>query len=72
MGITKLENPSNIMSSALYNSEKPAEALLILNSIVLMQSTRHEYLFDLQLEKISKSVAEHPEILRRLEYLDVL
>lgn len=72
LGITKLENPANIMTSALYSSEKPAEALLILNSIVLMQSAKYEYLFDLQLEKISKPVAEHPQIIRRLEYLNVL
>ena len=72
LGITKIEDPSSIMTNALYNSKKPAEALLILNSIVLMQSNQHKYKFDLRLENISVLVVENPEIKRRLDYLNIL
>jgi len=72
LGITKIEDPSSIMTNALYNSKKPAEALLVLNSIVLMQSNQHKYKFDLRLENISVLVVENPEIKRRLDYLNIL
>lgn len=72
LGITKIENPSSVMTNALYNSKKPAEALLILNSVVLMQSSHYKYKFDIRLENISKAVAKNPEVKLRLDYLNNL
>ncbi|MDY7393937.1 sulfatase [Aureibaculum sp. 2210JD6-5] len=72
LGITKIEDPSSVMIDALYNSKKPAEALLILNSIVLMQSNQHKYKFDIQLKNISATVVENLEVKRRLDYLNIL
>ena len=72
LGITKIEDPSSVMTNALYNSKIPAEALLILNSVVLMQSSQYNYKFDIRLGNISKAVAKNPEVKLRLDYLNVL
>jgi arylsulfatase A-like enzyme len=69
LGIIKASNPSEIMVKALYESKKPSEALLILNSIVLMQSSNSAYTFDLDMEKIATVVAEDTQVKRRLDYL---
>ncbi|WP_271769397.1 sulfatase family protein [Aquimarina algiphila] len=72
LGITKREDPSAIMTTALYNSKKPAEALLILNSIVLMQSNKYNYKFELQLNNISANLIKNRDIKSRLEFLNIL
>ncbi|WP_271782243.1 sulfatase [Aquimarina algiphila] len=72
LGITKREDPSAIMATALYNSKKPAEALLILNSIVLMQSNKYNYKFELQLNNISANLIKNRDIKSRLEFLNIL
>ncbi|TSE10163.1 sulfatase family protein [Aquimarina algiphila] len=72
LGITKREDPSAIMTTALYNSKKPAEALLILNSIVLMQSNKYSYKFELQLNNISANLIKNRDIKSRLEFLNIL
>lgn len=72
LAISKQLDPSSVMTNSLYASEKPSEALLILNSIVLMNSGNYNYNFDIELEKISKTVKEDSEVIRRLEYLNVL
>jgi hypothetical protein len=56
---------------ALYTTTKSAEALLILNSVVLLQDGFGKKI-DIQLEKISKSVREDSEVQRRLAYLELL
>lgn len=72
LGITKIEDPSSVMTNTLYNSKIPAEALLILNSVVLMQSSQYNYKFDIRLGNISKAVAKNPEVKLRLDYLNSL
>lgn len=72
LGIINVENPSAVMINTLYNSKKPAEALLILNSIIVMQSKRYNYKFDIQLKNIEEVVSENSEVKSRLEYLEVL
>ncbi|MEQ8218569.1 MAG: sulfatase [Arenibacter sp.] len=72
LAISEQTDPSAVMTQALYESDKPSEALLILNSIVLMTSSNYNYNFDIELEKISKMVKEDSEVMRRLEYLNVL
>ncbi|RAJ08041.1 sulfatase family protein [Arenibacter echinorum] len=72
LAISKQLDPSSVMTNSLYESEKPSEALLILNSIVLMTSSKYNYNFDIELDRISKTVKEDSEVMRRLEYLNVL
>ncbi|WP_422084038.1 sulfatase [Ulvibacterium sp.] len=69
LGIVQSSNPSEIMTQALYESKKPSEALLILNSIVLMQSSNADYMFNLDINKIAPMVAEDSQVKRRLDYL---
>jgi len=72
LGIIKAANPSKVMTRTLYQSKSPSEALLILNSIVLMQSFHYKYSIEVQLNRISEDVREDPEVRRRLEYLNLL
>ncbi|MCK0192426.1 sulfatase [Arenibacter sp. F20364] len=72
LGIVKKSDPSLLMTNALYATEKPSEALLILNSIVLMNSGDYGYNFNIELDKMSKVVSEDSEVMRRLEFLNVL
>jgi hypothetical protein len=69
LGLTGLGDPVKVMTEALYASGKPAEALLILNSIVLMQSFNYGYEFLIDTDSINQVVREHDEVLRRLEFL---
>ena len=72
LGIVKKLDPSKVMTNSLYESDKPSEALLILNSIVLMNSGKYNYKFNIQLDKIAKTVAEDSEVQLRLKYLNIL
>tara|TARA_R110002050_G_scaffold75052_6_gene160950 strand:+ start:7224 stop:9101 length:1878 start_codon:yes stop_codon:yes gene_type:complete len=72
MAIMKQSDPSAVMTNALYKSDKPSEALLILNSVVLMNSSNYNYTFDIDLNKISKVVAEDSEVKLRLKYLNII
>ncbi|WP_460543683.1 sulfatase-like hydrolase/transferase, partial [Echinicola sediminis] len=69
LGLTRNENPVPVMTEALYRSEDGNEALLILNSIVLMQDGAGTYKFDLDLDNINVSVKSNAEVKRRLDYL---
>ncbi|MEZ4969583.1 MAG: sulfatase [Flavobacteriaceae bacterium] len=72
LAISKQLDPSAVMTKALYESGKPSEALLILNSIVLMTSSKYNYGFNIEWDKISKVVVENSEVMRRLEFLKSL
>ncbi|WP_200975088.1 sulfatase [Echinicola sp. 20G] len=69
LGLLKLENPAPIMLQALYNSSDGNEALLILNSIALMQDGSGKYAFDIDTNKIHDEVKSNEEVKRRLLYL---
>lgn len=69
LGLTKNENPVKIMTNALYESKDPAEALLILNSIVLMHDNPHGYHFNIDSGKVNELAINDNQIIRRIEYL---
>ncbi|SNR31363.1 Arylsulfatase A [Lutibacter agarilyticus] len=71
LGITKVENPSKVMIKALYESKDKVEALLILNSVVLMHDYYSNYSFNIQEEKLNDVVKNSNQIKRRLAYLVV-
>lgn len=70
LGLTKIENPVKAISKALYESTDNAEALLILNSIVLLQDGDLKYSFNLKTDKIQKPVFEDKLVKIRLEYIN--
>ena len=69
LGLASEIDPSEGMTNALYASNDGAEALLILNSIVLMYQGEHHYKFEIDKSKLSKNVLDEDQVLRRLEYL---
>ncbi|HAQ70139.1 MAG TPA: sulfatase [Flavobacteriales bacterium] len=72
LAIVSKINPTESMTNCLYSSNKPAEALLILNSIVLMESYSFGYDFEIELGKIDDNVKDDVQVKRRLEYLKVI
>ena len=69
LAISNQKDPSQVMVESLYQSKKPMEALLILNSIVLLNSFDYGYEITLDTSKISSTVIQDSEVKRRLEYL---
>lgn len=72
LGLIKSENPSIVMANALYETQDEVEALLILNSIVLMKDGGFDYIFDIKVENISANVKNDSEVKRRLKYLNLI
>ena len=68
LGMVKVQDPVEVMTQSLYASRKPAESLLILNCITLMQDG-YGYQFSLDTSKVNGKVADDDEVNRRLEYL---
>lgn len=68
LGFTGIKDPSKVMTQALYDSKDPNEALLILNSIVVMKDGDHNYTFNLNKNKVT-AVSKEPQVLRRLQYI---
>lgn len=69
LGLTGISNPVDAMTACLYASNDGGEALLILNSIVLMSDGGHKYKFKLEKTKLTKKALDEPQVLRRLDYL---
>ncbi|PKQ64264.1 sulfatase [Labilibaculum filiforme] len=72
LGLIKAENPVQAISNALYKSTDGAEALLILNTIVMLQDGDQKYSFDLKVNKIQKEVLENKLVEQRLIYMQLL
>ncbi|GAA4238003.1 sulfatase [Postechiella marina] len=70
LGLTGSANPVSVMTEALYTCKDGPQALLILNSIVLMQDCEKHYNFNINESKINKIVLDEPQVLRRLLYLN--
>jgi hypothetical protein len=58
-----------VIRQALEESRDPAEALLIMNSLVMLQDGPEAYDFRIDELALADEVANHPEVGRRLEYL---
>ena len=71
LGLINAENPGITMTKALYQSKDGAEALLILNSIVLMQDGQG-YEFNIDKNNLDEVVLKEQQVVRRLEYLGVI
>ncbi|SIO02728.1 sulfatase family protein [Algoriphagus halophilus] len=69
LAISNQTDPSQVMVESLYQSKKPMEALLILNSIVLLNSFEYGYEIILDTSKITSAVIQDSEVKRRLAYL---
>jgi len=70
LGLAGIENPTEVMTNALYNTKDGVKALLILNSVTLMQDCDKHYKFNIDESKIHKIVRRKLEVTRRLAYLN--
>jgi arylsulfatase A-like enzyme len=69
LGLTGMGNPVPVITEALYRCSDGVEALLILNSLVLLRDGSHSYEFALEEERLAREVTEDPEVQRRLDYI---
>ncbi len=70
LGMNKVADPVPVMLDALYSAQYETEALLILNSIVLLNSHSYGYKFTVDPSKINEDFkGEKSEVLRRTQYL---
>ncbi|MCB0688829.1 MAG: sulfatase [Saprospiraceae bacterium] len=70
LAIANFQNPVKVLTEALYASEEPAEALLILNEITLMASSTYGYDFNLNIQELDAGVKNDAEVKRRLIFLN--
>ena len=69
LGLTALGNPVPVITEALYQSTDGVEALLILNSLVLLKDGPYSYDFVLEGERLAPEITEDAEVRRRLDYI---
>ncbi|TNJ43438.1 sulfatase [Tamlana fucoidanivorans] len=71
LGLTRVDDPVKGMTDALYASKDSAEALLILNSMVLMKDDfKKSYTFNIDTNNMDTEVSQNSEVMRRLEYFN--
>ncbi len=68
MGITQSSSPQDIITSALYESKEPVEALLFLNSAVLLMDG-YDYSFKIEPSRMKEIVRKDDLVKQRLAYL---
>lgn len=67
------KSPVEVMSNAFYSSLDEAEALLIMNSIVLMADINYDYQFSLDRAKFQVDISDpRSEVLTRVKYVESL
>jgi len=70
LGLTGTEDPVDVITAALKETNDPTEANLMLNTVVLLQDGSHKYSFDIRESLFKPEVQKGPYVIRRLEYLD--
>lgn len=69
LGLTGGADPVPVITAALQQSEDGIEALLILNTLVLLMDGAPGYEFSLTDTDLSQAVLDEPQVQRRLEYI---
>ena len=69
LGLSQLADPEPIILEALYASTDPAESLLILNSVVMLQDGPFHYKFSIDQARMNENVRAESQVGRRLQYL---
>ncbi|MEN8228202.1 MAG: sulfatase [Bacteroidota bacterium] len=69
LGLAGAENPVPVITETLLQTGDGIEALLILNSLVLLMDGSHSYEFELSNDHFNAEVLEYPWVQRRLEYI---
>jgi len=71
LGLSGLGNPVPVIQEALYACEDGVEALLILNSLVLLMDGPRAYGFEPDEAKLHPTVSQDQQVKRRLEYIRI-
>jgi hypothetical protein len=71
VGLVLNENPLNNIAEILYKSNSIAEALLILNSMVLLTDTNFDYKAEYHFEQLPEKIKNHKDVENRLRYLSL-
>ncbi len=69
LGLTGVEDPVPVITEALGQSDDGIEALLMLNTLVLLMDGPYNYGFILSNDDLSTEVLDEPQVQRRLEYI---
>lgn len=69
LGLTGSGDPVPVITGALYQCEDGVEALLILNSLVVLRDGPFSYQFSLEEGKLAPEVRGDAEVQRRLDYI---
>ena len=69
LGLIMVADPAPVMLSALYGTDSPTKALLILNCMASLGSVGTPYIFDIATEKMNQKVRDDEMVRWRLEYL---
>ena len=69
LGLCGQGDPVSVIREALYESEDGVEALLILNSLVLLMDGPRAYIFELDDAKLHPAVSQDQQVQRRLMYI---
>ncbi len=72
LAITQVESPVEIMTKALYECQDNTEALLVLNTMVLMGDINYNFQFKIEMANISKNILKDKLVKQRLVYLKSL
>jgi len=73
LAIALQEDPTAVMTEALYASEDEVEALLIMNSITLMADIHYHYHFAIDRAQVKVDLsAKNSEVARRIRYVESL
>ena len=69
LGLIEVADPAPAMLTALYGTDNPTKALLILNCMALLSSGETPYTFDIVTKKIDQKVLDDEMVTWRLDYL---
>lgn len=70
LALTGQEHPKQIINEVLKSTANDIEALLVLNTMVLLMDGNYQYKFDVSREMIDEKVMERDWIKRRVEYIE--
>ncbi|MFC2116244.1 sulfatase-like hydrolase/transferase [Bacteroidota bacterium] len=69
LALTGTQDPREVITAALRESNDPVEANLVLNTVVLLMDGTYKYEFDISEDLFSPQVFEGAYVQRRLEYI---
>lgn len=70
LALTAQQNPKKVINEVLSSSKDGMEALLVLNTVVMLMDSPSQYKFDLNKEMLSEQAAQNDWVKIRMEYIE--